>query len=140
MTLGWPGAACVRACGSARTHTRRPQARGGTHWWSPQHTHTHTQRLAPALHAAAARPGAGQQGRAAPFGARLRNEGLTDEAIAYLSARGLLSERRLAAAAATRAELVEFLVVPFLNGFEVDGVLHKSHQDAVLTRAILVIA
>ena len=77
---------------------------------------------------------------AADFALRLQSEGLPEEALAYLRARGLLSERRLAAVAATQAEFVEIIVQPFFNGFEVAGVSHKSQQDPALARALLVIA
>jgi len=76
----------------------------------------------------------------ADFVRRLQDEGLPAEALAYLRARGLLSERRLAAVAATQAEFVEIVVTPFLNGFDVAGVLHKTQQDPALARALLVIA
>ena len=76
----------------------------------------------------------------ADFVHRLRGGGLPEEALAYLRARGLLSERRLAAVAAAQAEFVEIIVTPFLNGFDVDGVLRKTQQDPALARALLVIA
>ena len=76
----------------------------------------------------------------ADFARRLQDEGLPPEALAYLRARGLLSERRLAAVAATQAELVEIIVTPFLDGFDVAGVSHKTQEDPALTRALLVIA
>ena len=64
----------------------------------------------PGQQAAAAGAGAGQQGPADPFVVRLQGEGLPDEALAYLRARGLLFERRLAAVASTQAELVEIII------------------------------
>ena len=79
-------------------------------------------------------------GPVAGFAHRLRAEGLPDETIAYIQARGLLFERRLAAIAATQAEFVEVVVQPFLTGFEVAGVLHRSQQDPALARAFFVIA
>ena len=79
-------------------------------------------------------------GPVADFAHRLRAEGLPDEALAYIRARGLLSERCLAAVAATQAEFVEIVVQPFLTGFEVAGVSHRSQQDPALARALLFIA
>ena len=75
-----------------------------------------------------------------PFVSRLLSEGVQEEALAYLRARGLLSERRLAAVANSHDAFVELVVTPFIAGFEVSGLTHKSTQDPALVRALLVIA
>ena len=67
----------------------------------------------------------------ADFALRLQAEGMPEEALAYLRARGLLSERRLAAVAADPGRV---------RGDRRPALPHKSQQDPVLARALLVIA